>query len=96
MKRRLGSLWQLGRRNLTHTKITGDGAGWGCVECKKNMYGGLAEYLKPIQEKRRQLAKDEKAVDEILQAGAAKASELANQTLEEARRLCKLTGKPVP
>ena len=72
------------------------GAGWGCVECKKKMYGGLAEYLKPIQEKRRQLAESSEAIEEILQAGAAKASALANQTLEEARKLCKLTGKRVP
>ena len=72
------------------------GAGWGCVECKKNMYGGLAEYLRPIQEKRRELAESPETIDEILQTGAAKASERANQTLEEARRFCKLTGKRVP
>ena len=72
------------------------GAGWGCVECKKNMYGGLAEYLKPIQERRRELAEAPEAVEDILQAGAAKASAMANQTLEKARQLCKLTGKRVP
>jgi len=69
------------------------GAQWGCVECKKNMYEGLAEYLRPIQEKRRELAKTEETVEEILQAGAIKASAAANQTLDEARRLCSLTGK---
>jgi len=69
------------------------GARWGCVECKKNMYEGLAEYLKPIQEKRRELAETKETVEEILQAGAAKASAVANQTLDEARRLCSLTGR---
>ena len=71
-------------------------AGWGCVECKKNMCGGLTEYLKPIQEKRRQLAESSGTIDEILQAGAAKASAAANETLNKARQLCKLMGKRVP
>ena len=68
-------------------------ARWGCVECKKNMYEGLADYLKPIQERRRELAQAEDTVEEILQAGAAKASAAANQTLDEARQMCNLTGK---
>ena len=47
-------------------------------------------------EKRQELAETSETIEEILQAGAAKASELANQTLEKARELCKLTGKRVP
>ena len=69
------------------------GARWGCVECKKNMYEGLAEYLKPIQERRQQLAESPETVEEILQAGAVKAAEKARETIEEVRDKCHLRGK---
>ncbi len=69
------------------------GAGWGCVECKTHMYEGLAEYLQPIQEKRRKLAQSPERVEEILQDGAAKAAPVAGQTLEEVRQKCNLKGK---
>ncbi len=69
------------------------GASWGCVECKTHMYEGLAEYLEPIQEKRRELAQSPERVEEILQDGAAKAAPVAGQTLEEVRQKCNLKGK---
>lgn len=69
------------------------GARWGCVECKKNMYEGLAEYLKPLQEKRRELAESPETVEDILEAGAVKASDRARQTLDEVRQKCHLQGK---
>ena len=66
---------------------------WGCVECKSNMYEGLAEYLKPIQEKRRDLAESPETVEEILQTGAAQAAKTTSETLEEVRQKCNFKGK---
>ena len=71
------------------------GARWGCVECKTHMYEGLAEYLAPIQQRRQELAQSPQRVEEILQAGAAKAAAVAGQTLEEVRQKCSLKGKRV-
>ena len=70
-------------------------ANWGCVECKKHMYQGLTEYLEPIQQKRRDLAQSPDTLEDILQAGAAKASATAAQTLEEVRQKCNLKGKRI-
>jgi len=71
------------------------GARWGCVECKTHMYEGLAEYLGPIQEKRRQLAQSAQTVEDILQAGAARAAKTAAQTLEKVRQKCNFKGKRI-
>mgnify|MGYP001611283461 CR=1 FL=1 len=45
----------------------------------------IIEILKPIQEKRAELAKDPKKIREILEQGRAKAAAIANKTLREVK-----------
>ncbi len=57
----------------------------GCVDCKKNMLEGLEAFLKPIREKREQVAKDRELLIHILEEGSEKARQIAKETMEEVR-----------
>lgn len=57
----------------------------GCVECKSDLAGRLAEELRPIQEKRTALLQEPDRLRGILQDGARRAGEVASRTLEAAR-----------
>jgi tryptophanyl-tRNA synthetase len=57
----------------------------GCVQCKKKLADKLISFLEPIWIKREELAKDEKILDEILEAGNIKARDIAEETLSEVR-----------
>jgi len=59
----------------------------GCVDCKKNLSMHLNKALDPIREKRAQLEKDKKSIEDILESGAKKARELAQKTLQEVREV---------
>ncbi len=65
-------------------------AGIGCVDDKKELLKHLLAYLKPIQEKRKELAARPERVAEILAAGSRKARDIASKTLEEIREAMKL------
>lgn len=58
----------------------------GCVACKKEFLEKLFEVLKPIQDKRAEILKDEKYLDDVLSQGALKAREIASKTLEEGKK----------
>ncbi|MBP9676609.1 MAG: tryptophan--tRNA ligase [Anaerolineaceae bacterium] len=60
-------------------------AGIGCVECKQILAANMNAYFAPLREKRRSLEQDPDGTWEILQAGAARASVLAEETMEEVR-----------
>jgi len=62
----------------------------GCTACKKELADKILDLLAPIQEKRRQLLKDKKRIQEILSEGRVKASNFAKKTLAEVRGLLKL------
>ncbi len=57
----------------------------GCVDCKKIMLEGLEAFLKPIREKREQVAKDRELLIHILEEGSEKARQIAKETMEEVR-----------
>ena len=57
----------------------------GCVQCKRQLADKLKNILEPIWEKRAEFAKNEKLVDEIVQAGNEKARGIAEETLKEVR-----------
>ncbi|MEG6521058.1 tryptophan--tRNA ligase [Desulfotomaculum sp. 1211_IL3151] len=57
----------------------------GCVACKKQLTGALEENLGPIRERREQVLAKKGYVEEILQAGEAKARQATVKTLEEVR-----------
>ena len=62
----------------------------GCVSCKKNVCQLLTQALEPLREKRNEIEKDKKKVDDILEQGRKKAKAAAEETMEEARKALKL------
>ena len=64
--------------------------GLGDVEIKKRLIGILNELLAPIREKREYLAKDPKAIMEILEEGTKKVRKIAKETLKEVRQAMKI------
>lgn len=61
-------------------------AGIGCVDCKKILIGNLLENLRPLQERRRELAEKLRDVRGILEEGSRRARAIASETMEEVRR----------
>ncbi len=59
----------------------------GCTDCKKRLAQVLNEVLAPIRRKREQLNKHKSQVLDILKQGSKKASQVANQTLAEVKKL---------
>ncbi|MBI2413883.1 MAG: tryptophan--tRNA ligase [Deltaproteobacteria bacterium] len=57
----------------------------GCTECKRSVIPKVLDFLKPIQEKRRELEKDPGLVSSILEAGMKKASVVASETMTHVR-----------
>ena len=57
----------------------------GCVECKKELAKILIDYLAPLHHQRKELEKDPKKLERILEEGAARARKIAAQTLREAK-----------
>jgi tryptophanyl-tRNA synthetase len=57
----------------------------GCIECKTRVIPKVVERLRPIREKRAELAKDPDVVASVLEAGEEKARGRAVQTMEKAR-----------
>lgn len=57
----------------------------GCVACKKQLTGALEENLGPIRERREQVLAKKGYIEEILQAGEAKARQATMKTLAEVR-----------
>ena len=57
----------------------------GCIDDKKELAGRVVEFLRPIQERRRELDARPGKLDEIIAAGNAKARALAEKTMAEAR-----------
>jgi len=55
----------------------------GCVEDKKQACENLLKFLKPFQERRRQWTEQPKKLEEILDAGAAKARKVASEKMRQ-------------
>lgn len=73
-----------------HVNVECRKAGIGCVDDKKEFLKHLLAYLKPIQERRKELAADPKKVAEIIAEGSRKARIIARKTLEEITGAMKL------
>lgn len=73
-----------------HVNVECRRAGIGCVDDKKELLKHLLAYLKPIQERRKELAAHPKRVTEIIQEGSRRARVIAAQTLAEVNEAMKL------
>jgi tryptophanyl-tRNA synthetase len=60
-------------------------AGIGCIECKARMADHLIEWIAPIRERRVQYEKNPARVLEVIDAGSAKAREVAKVTMRRVR-----------
>jgi len=65
-------------------------AGIGCVDDKKELLKHLLAYLKPIQDRRKELAARPETVDGIIAEGSKKARAVAQRTLAEVNEAMKL------
>lgn len=59
----------------------------GCTDCKRELAEILIKFLDPIQEKKRVLLRDKNKILEILNAGEKKASEIADKTIHEVKKV---------
>lgn len=64
--------------------------GLGDVKVKKFLYSVIMEELSPIQERRKELAKDIPSIMEILHEGSIKAREVAANTLDQVKHAMKI------
>ena len=62
----------------------------GCVDCKKTMIKSLEEFLRPIREKRNEIEKNIKKVEEVFIEGSISARNVALETMEEVRQAINL------
>ena len=62
----------------------------GCVACKKELINKMAEFLKPIQEKRKYYEENLDIVDNILKEGTLKAQQYAKNKMKLVRKNMKI------
>lgn len=62
----------------------------GCVACKKELIANMMEFLKPIQERRKQYEENPELVVEILKKGTEKARKQAQEKMKEVRANMKI------
>ena len=61
-------------------------AAWGCIDCKKTLFAHMDAELAPMRERAAALRAAPASADEALEAGAARARALAQETIDEVRR----------
>lgn len=77
-------------KNLDELKAHYTRGGLGDVKVKRFLNSVLQDELRPIRERRREIAKDIPAVYRILEEGSRKAEQKAAQTLAEMKRAMKI------
>lgn len=58
----------------------------GCVACKKELIHSMMEFLKPIQERRKQYEQNPKLVDNILEKGTRYAKQQAEKKMQQVKK----------
>jgi len=61
-------------------------AGIGCIECKSWVADAIVKILNPMQERRKKYEDDPRLAWDILEAGSARAREIAGGTMDEVRK----------
>ncbi len=62
----------------------------GCIDCKKLVADRIVEQLTPVWDARAKLLGDPSCVEDIVQAGSRRASEVAKATLHEVNEAMKI------
>ena len=68
-------------------------AGIGCIDCKKHVIDAVLDELKPIQQNVKEYLNDLAGVDSIINEGCEHARDVAQDTIEEVRKVMGLTGR---
>jgi len=71
-------------------------AGIGCIECKSWVADALVKILNPMQERRKKYEDNPRLAWDILEAGSARAREVAGGTMDEVREAMGLDYSPSP
>jgi tryptophanyl-tRNA synthetase len=61
-------------------------AGIGCIECKSWVADAIVKILNPMQERRKKYEDKPRLAWDILEAGSARAREIADATMDEVRK----------
>lgn len=62
----------------------------GCVACKKELIKNMMEFLKPIQDRRKEYENNPKLVDDILKNGSTKAKKYAEEKMKKVKESIKI------
>ena len=65
----------------------------GCVDCKQYVIDAVLEELKPIQQRMKEYMSDLSGVDAIISEGCEAARDVAQDTMEEVRKVMGLSGR---
>ncbi len=65
----------------------------GCLDCKQFVIDSVIEELKPIQQRVKEYLQDLSGVDSIINEGCEAARDVAQDTIEEVRKVMGLTGR---
>ncbi|MDH3534925.1 MAG: tryptophan--tRNA ligase, partial [Gammaproteobacteria bacterium] len=65
----------------------------GCIDCKQYVIDSMLDELKPIQQRVREYQRDLSSVDSIINEGCEAARDVAQDTMEEVRKVMGLTGR---
>jgi len=79
--------------NVTETEVIAQdcrSGALGCVDCKSNLAAKLNVALEPYRQRRSDLEKNPKELDDILEEGSRKARAVASQTLQEVKEAMKI------
>ena len=72
---------------VDHVAVQCRTAGWGCIECKKVLFDSMEKELAPIRDRANEIRSETATLDEMLQAGAARARAVASETIRETKEL---------
>jgi tryptophanyl-tRNA synthetase len=75
--------------NAAHLETQCKAGSVGCVLCKKQLVEMLSVFMKPLNQKRNELATDKEYLSKVLNDGAQKARQAAQETMREIRKAMK-------
>jgi tryptophanyl-tRNA synthetase len=76
---------------VEHVAVQCRGAGWGCIDCKKVLFGSMEGELAPIRARAAELAANPATVTDALGRGAERAAIVARRTMAEVKERMGLT-----
>lgn len=76
---------------VEHVAVQCRTAGWGCIDCKRVLLDSMNSELEPIRARAAEVNANPSLLDDALAAGAARAGDVAAETMRETKHLMGLT-----